>query len=86
MTYIPSPEDLKKFKFIKKRDTAIYERKISKDTTLYYDLAIEQEQKFYAVERDVEHLLEFEEKEEVLFFIETLKWEIEKLSLDNKKK
>lgn len=74
MEYLPTKEELKELNFVKKRDTDVYELKFSKDTYLYFDFNIEQDQKFYAVEKDEEVLLGFEDKEEVLFYINALKW------------
>lgn len=78
MAYLPTKEELKELGFTKKRDLDIYELKATKNSALYFDYAIELEHKFYAVEQEEEHLLEFDEKEEVLFFIDTLKWIWEK--------
>jgi len=74
MLYIPTKEELKELKFIKKRELGFYELQFTKDTSLCFDFNIEQEQKFYAIEWDNEVFLDFEDKEEVLFYIDTLKW------------
>ena len=76
MTYLPTKEELKELKFIKKRDTGVYERKISKVITLCFDYEIELDDKFYALYwTEDEELLAFEDKEEFLLFIKELEWE-----------
>jgi len=74
MIYLPTKEELKELSFTKKRDTGIYEIKIDKDTFVLFDFEIERDHKFYAIQGDDEILLDFEDKEEVLLYIKTLKW------------
>lgn len=78
MTYIPTKEQLKELKFIKKRELWIYELKIATHTVLCYDPNIEQAQKFYAVVDNEEELLEFDTKKDVLNFIKTFQWILNK--------
>lgn len=72
--YKPSIKALNELWFKKNKDFDNFELKATKKSTLYYDSHIELPSKFYAIEDWVEHLLEFENREDVELFIKTLKW------------
>jgi len=74
MIFLPTKEELKELKFVKKRDIDLYEYQVTSKSLMCFDYNIELAHKFYAVEDNEEHLLEFEDREECEYFIKTIKW------------